>query len=142
MFMLIIWLQGIWLPLHGYDFARTPLWAGIYMLPLTLGFLIAGPISGIALGPLRGPALRHRRDALHGRRVRPSRAACRSTSATGRSLPCCSFMGLSNGLFMSPNRAGGDEQPPGRTPRRRVGNDRPPSRTRPRCSRSGSSSRS
>jgi hypothetical protein len=47
MFMLIIWLQGIWLPLHGYDFARTPLWAGIYMLPLTAGFLIAGPISGI-----------------------------------------------------------------------------------------------
>lgn len=46
-FMLIMWLQGIWLPLHGYDFARTPLWAGIYMLPTTLGFLIAGPISGI-----------------------------------------------------------------------------------------------
>jgi MFS family permease len=46
MFILIIWLQGIWLPLHGYDFARTPLWAGIYMLPLTAGFLIAGPISG------------------------------------------------------------------------------------------------
>src|SRR5882757_3534313 len=45
-FMLIIWLQGIWLPLHGYDFVRTPLWAGIYMLPLTGGFLIAGPLSG------------------------------------------------------------------------------------------------
>ena len=45
-FMLIIWLQGIWLPLHGYDFADTPLWAGIYMLPLTLGFLVAGPASG------------------------------------------------------------------------------------------------
>jgi MFS family permease len=47
MFMLIIWLQGIWLPLHGYDFSVTPLWAGIAMLPLTLGFLIAGPASGI-----------------------------------------------------------------------------------------------
>jgi MFS family permease len=47
MFILIIWLQGIWLPLHGYDFARTPLWAGLAMLPLTLGFLIAGPLSGI-----------------------------------------------------------------------------------------------
>jgi len=46
MFILIIWLQGIWLPQHGYDFARTPLWAGIYMLPLTAGFLIAGPVSG------------------------------------------------------------------------------------------------
>src|SRR6516162_3522933 len=46
MFMLIIWLQGIWLPLHGYSFEDTPLWAGIYMLPLTGGFLIAGPASG------------------------------------------------------------------------------------------------
>jgi MFS family permease len=45
-FMLIIWLQGIWLPLHGFDYEQTPLWAGIYMLPLTFGFLIAGPISG------------------------------------------------------------------------------------------------
>jgi MFS family permease len=46
MFMLIIWLQGIWLPLHGYTFERTPLWAGIAILPLTAGLLIAGPISG------------------------------------------------------------------------------------------------
>ena len=46
-FMLVIWLAGIWLPLHGYNFLVTPLWAGIYMLPLTAGFLIAGPISGI-----------------------------------------------------------------------------------------------
>jgi MFS family permease len=45
-FMLIIWLQGIWLPLHGYSFERTPLWAGIYLLPLTFGFLVAGPVSG------------------------------------------------------------------------------------------------
>jgi MFS family permease len=45
-FMLVIWLAGIWLPLHGYDFADTPLWAGIYMLPLTTGFLLAGPVSG------------------------------------------------------------------------------------------------
>ena len=47
MFMLIIWLQGIWLPLHGYSFAVTPLWAGIAMIPLTLGLLIAGPVAGI-----------------------------------------------------------------------------------------------
>jgi MFS family permease len=46
MFMLIIWLQGIWLPQHGYDFTETPLWAGIYMLPLTVGLLTAGPLSG------------------------------------------------------------------------------------------------
>jgi MFS family permease len=45
-FILIIWLQGIWLPEHGYDFAQTPLWAGIYMLPLIAGFLVAGPASG------------------------------------------------------------------------------------------------
>jgi len=47
MFMLIIWLQGIWLPLHGYSFATTPLWAGIAMIPLTAGMLIAGPTAGI-----------------------------------------------------------------------------------------------
>jgi MFS family permease len=46
MFILIIWLQGIWLPEHGYDFASTPVWAGIYMLPLTIGVLLAGPASG------------------------------------------------------------------------------------------------
>jgi MFS family permease len=46
MFMLIIWLQGIWLPLHGYDYTETPLWAGIYMLPFTIGILFSGPISG------------------------------------------------------------------------------------------------
>jgi MFS family permease len=45
-FMLIIWLQGIWLPLHGYNFEDTPLWAGIYMAPMLVGFFIAGPSSG------------------------------------------------------------------------------------------------
>ena len=53
-FMLVIWLAGIWLPLHGYNYVDTPLWAGIYMLPLTAGFLIAGPISG-ALSDRYGP---------------------------------------------------------------------------------------
>ena len=46
-FMLIIWLQGIWLPLHGYSFSETPLWAGIYMIPLTVGLLAAAPLSGV-----------------------------------------------------------------------------------------------
>jgi MFS family permease len=46
MFMLILWLQGIWLPEHGYSFSDTPLWAGIAMLPLSVGFLVAGPMSG------------------------------------------------------------------------------------------------
>jgi len=46
-FVLIIWLQGIWLPQHGYSFEQTPLWAGIYMLPLTVGFLASAPLSGV-----------------------------------------------------------------------------------------------
>ena len=45
-FMLIIWLQGIWLPQHGFSFSQTPLWAGIAMLPLTVGFLLVGPLAG------------------------------------------------------------------------------------------------
>ena len=45
-FMLVIWLQGIWLPLHGYAYEDTPLWAGIFLLPLTVGFLVAGPVAG------------------------------------------------------------------------------------------------
>ncbi len=46
MFTMVIWLQGIWLPLHGYNFSDTPLWAGIALLPLTGGFLVAGPLCG------------------------------------------------------------------------------------------------
>jgi MFS family permease len=45
-FVLIIWLQGIWLPLHGYNYSETPLWAGIFLLPLTAGFLVSGPVAG------------------------------------------------------------------------------------------------
>jgi MFS family permease len=45
-FMLIIWLQGIWLPQHGYSFSQTPLWAGIALVPLTIGFMISGPLFG------------------------------------------------------------------------------------------------
>jgi MFS family permease len=46
-FMLVIWLQGIWLPLHGYNYADTPLWAGIFMLPLTAGYFVSGPTAGV-----------------------------------------------------------------------------------------------
>jgi MFS family permease len=46
MFILISWLHGSYLPRHGYSVSRTPLWAGIFMLPLTLGFLAAGPVPG------------------------------------------------------------------------------------------------
>lgn len=45
-FILIIWLQGIWLPLHGFSYESTPLWAGIYLVPLTIAFLVSGPLSG------------------------------------------------------------------------------------------------
>jgi MFS family permease len=55
-FMLIIWLQGIYLPLHGYDYESTPLWAGIYLVPLTIGFLVAGPLAGF-LSDRFGPRL-------------------------------------------------------------------------------------
>ncbi len=55
-FMLVIWLQGIWLPLHGYSFEDTPLWAGIYTMPLLIGFLVSGPLSG-ALSDRFGPRL-------------------------------------------------------------------------------------
>ena len=55
-FLLIIWLQGIWLPLHGYDFVQTPLWASLYLIPLSVGFLLAGPAAG-ALSDRVGPRL-------------------------------------------------------------------------------------
>ncbi len=47
MFLVMIWLQGIYLPLHGYSYSETPFWAGIYLLPMMLGTVILGPISGI-----------------------------------------------------------------------------------------------
>jgi EmrB/QacA subfamily drug resistance transporter len=103
-FILIIWLQGIWLPEHGYDFEQTPLWAGIYMVPLTVGFLVAGPVSGIL----------------------SDRFGARAFATGGMVLAAVSFLlldllpvdfdyrifalllvlnGLAMGLFSSPNRA-------------------------------------
>ena len=105
MFILIIWLQGIYLPLHGYSFENTPLWAGIAMLPLTLGFLIAGPVSGYL----------------------SDRFGARPFATGGMLVTALSFglleilpvnfnymefalilflNGIGNGLFASPNRAG------------------------------------
>ena len=105
MFILIIWLQGIYLPLHGYSFVNTPLWAGIAMLPLTVGFLAAGPVSGIL----------------------SDRFGARPFSTGGMLLAAASFglleilpvnftywefaailllNGIGMGLFASPNRAG------------------------------------
>ena len=74
-FMLIIWLQGIWLPLHGYDYADTPLWAGIFLLPLTAGFLLAGPISGYLSDRFGVRLLHHRRAAAVRRQLRRPAAA-------------------------------------------------------------------
>jgi MFS family permease len=101
-FMLIIWLQGIWLPLHGYDFAETPLRAGIYLLPLTAGFLIAGPVSGY-LSDRFGP----RPFATTGLLV--SAAAFAGLLLLPVDFPYWLFAliitcnGLGSGLFASPN---------------------------------------
>jgi MFS family permease len=105
MFMLIIWLQGIWLPQHGYSFSRTPLWAGIYMLPLTIGFLTAGPLSGFlsdrfgsrpfATSGMLGSAL--------------SFVLLDTLPVNFSYWPFAGallLMGLSMGAFASPNRAG------------------------------------
>jgi MFS family permease len=105
MFMLIIWLQGIWLPEHGYSFADTPLWAGIYMLPLSAGFLLAGPLSGylsdrfgarpFATGGMVGAALSF---------------ALLTLLPIDFAYPVFASIlllnGLSMGAFASPNRAG------------------------------------
>jgi MFS family permease len=56
MLLLVIWFQGIWLPLHGYSFSETPLWAGIFMMPMIAGFLLSGPMSGW-LSDIYGPRL-------------------------------------------------------------------------------------
>ena len=105
MFMLIIWLQGIWLPQHGYSFGSTPFWAGIHMLPLTAGILLAGPISGF-LSDRYGS--------------RPFATGGMAASALGFALlellpvdfsypefaAILLLLGLSMGAFASPNRAG------------------------------------
>jgi len=105
MFILIIWLQGIWLPRHGFTFVATPLWAGIYMLPLTAGFLAAGPVSGF-LSDRYG--------------ARPFATGGMVGAAIGfgllELLPMdfsyawfaliLLFLGLSMGLFSAPNRTG------------------------------------
>jgi len=105
MFILIIWLQGIWLPQHGYDFTKTPLYAGIYILPLTIGMLFAGPTSGylsdrfgarpFATGGMIGAALSFLLLALL-----PVDFAYPVFAAI------LFLSGVSMGMFASPNRAG------------------------------------
>ena len=119
MFMLIIWLQGIWLPLHGYDFTETPLWAGIYMLPLTVGHAdrradlratspTASARAPFATGGMLGAALSF---------------ALLMLLPIDFSYPVFAaillFNGISMGMFASPNRAAVMNSLPRRRPRRR-----------------------
>ena len=101
-FMLIIWLQGIWLPLHGYSYDQTPLWAGIFLLPMTAGFLVAGPISGIMS------------DKFGSRGIATGGAAVFASSFIGLMLIPVNFPywifaaliavnGIGSGMFASPN---------------------------------------
>ncbi len=105
MFILIVWLQGIWLPQHGYSFVSTPLWAGIYMLPLTAGFLVAGPVSGI-LSDRFGA----RPFATGGMVVAAASFALLELLPANFSYLWFALLlllnGLAMGLFSSPNRAG------------------------------------
>src|SRR4051794_17261012 len=104
MFMLIIWLQGIWLPQHGYDFTETPLWAGISMLPLTVGMLLSGPTSGWLSDRFGARAF-----ATGGMLL--SAASFGMLLALPTDFPYWAFAlilflnGVGMGLFASPNRA-------------------------------------
>ncbi len=92
MFILIIWLQGIWLPEHGYNFTETPLWAGISMLPMTIGILVVGPISGFL-----STATARARSRPEGCSSRRSHSVCSKscprTSTTRSSLRFCCCWG-------------------------------------------------
>jgi MFS family permease len=101
-FVLIIWLQGIWLPLHGYAYSDTPLWAGIFLLPLTAGFLVSGPVSG------------YLSDKFGSRGIATSGAAVFAGSFIGLMLLPVNFSywafatliaanGIGSGMFASPN---------------------------------------
>jgi MFS family permease len=101
-FMLVIWLQGIWLPLHGYSYEQSPLWAGIYMLPMTIGFMVAGPIAGTAS------------DRFGSRGIATAGAFLSAISFAGLMLlpvdfsyPVFAFLlvlvGTAMGMFISPN---------------------------------------
>jgi MFS family permease len=104
MFMLIIWLQGIWLPEHGYNFNDTPLWAGIYILPLTIGMLVAGPTSGY-LSDRFGA----RWFATGGMLATAAGFALLLLLPTDFSYPlfaaALAEIGIAMGMFASPNRA-------------------------------------
>ena len=103
-FMLVIWLQGIWLPLHGFPYAQTPLWAGIFLLPFSCGFMVAGPLSG------------HLSDRFGARRFSTAGLLVFAGSLVGLAfLPvdfvywafalCIAGTGVGTGMFAAPNTA-------------------------------------
>jgi len=104
MFMMIIWLQGIWLPLHGFPFEITPLWAGIYMLPLSAGFILAGPVSGYLSDRFDA-----RLFATGGMVVSAAAFLLLYTLPVNFAYPAFGgtllLLGLAMGAFASPNRA-------------------------------------
>ena len=105
MFMLIIWLQGIWLPQHGYSFESTPLWAGIYMLPLTAGLMLVGPLSGL-LSDRYGPRI-FATAGMIGAAISFGLLMTLPTTFSYPAFGAILFLnGASMGLFASPNRAG------------------------------------
>ncbi|HEY0936472.1 MAG TPA: MFS transporter [Trebonia sp.] len=101
-FMLIIWLQGIWLPLHGYSYAQTPLWAGIFILPMTAGFLVSGPVSGILSDRFGSRGIASAGTAVFG-------AAFIGLTLLPVNFPYLAFAlltalsGIGSGMFASPN---------------------------------------
>ena len=102
-FMLVIWLAGIWLPLHGYDYTVTPLWAGIYMLPLTGRLPHRGTDLGLPVGSVRLAPVRDRRACWWPPAASPGCCCCPSTSRTRSSPRSSSATGSAPGLFASPN---------------------------------------
>jgi len=105
MFTPIIWLQGIWLPQHGYSFTKTPLWAGIYMLPLTAGMLIAGPVSGYLSD--RYGARPFASGGMLGAAVSFALLLLLPTNFPYLAFALVLLLnGISMGMFASPNRAG------------------------------------
>ena len=116
-FMLIIWLQGIWLPQHGYSFAETPLWAGIYMIPLTVGFLLTGAAGRNALGPLRGQGVRDRRPGRLRGQLPAARAAADQLQLLWFAAAHLPVRGR-HGPVLLPQPGRGHEQPPAGAARR------------------------
>jgi EmrB/QacA subfamily drug resistance transporter len=104
MLMLIILLQGIWLPIHGYSYSSTPFWAGVYMLPMTLGFILMGPLAGY-LSDRHGARLL----ATLGLVVAAVSFLALSSLSYNFSYPAFAavlfIMGVGNGLFAAPNTA-------------------------------------